>query len=114
MLTIVVGRVSVKLNDSMHGCWCQPGTGMACYAPSGSPPNGGVMRFILDESHQKEVITYHFLSVFAYSFSSSCSRSDCIGFHKLKGERVRQRNRQEKGGFCIGKGEVEMDCDREK
>ena len=38
----------------------------------------------LDESYQKEVITYHFLSVFAHSFSYSCSRSDCTGFHKLK------------------------------
>ena len=37
-----------------------------------------------DESHRKEVITYHFLSVFAYSFSYSCSHSDCTGFHELK------------------------------
>ena len=37
---------------------------MACCAPSGSPPNVGLMRFIIDESHLKEVIMYHFLSVF--------------------------------------------------
>ena len=63
----------------LYGCWCQPGTDMACCAPSGSEPNGGLMRFIIDESHQKAVITYHFLSVFAYSFSYSCSCSDCTG-----------------------------------
>ena len=33
---------------------------------------------------QKEVITYHFLSVFANSFSYSCSRWDGAGFQKLK------------------------------
>ena len=32
----------------LYGCWCQPGTGMACCAPSGSPPNGRLMRLILD------------------------------------------------------------------
>ena len=31
----------------------------------GCPPNGGLMRFILDEI-RKEVITFHFLSVLAY------------------------------------------------
>ena len=55
--TIVVGCVSVKLNNH----WCQPSTGTACCASSGSPPNGGLIRLILDEFHQKEVIMYHFL-----------------------------------------------------
>ena len=56
---------------------------MVCCAPSGSPPNVGLMRFIIDESHLKEVNTYHFLSVFAYSFSYSCPHSDCTGLPKL-------------------------------
>ena len=34
-----------------YACWCQPCTDMACCAP-------------FDESHQEEVITYHFLSVY--------------------------------------------------
>ena len=59
------------------------------------------MRFILDESHREKVITCHFLSVFAYLFSYSCSHSDCTGFHKLKprvGEREGGREgRREKG-----------------
>ena len=49
-------------------------------------------------AHQKEVIMYHFLSVFAYSFSSTCSRSDCTGFHMLKPRVVRGREGGRKGG----------------
>ena len=56
--TIVVGCVSVKLNDHMA-----VGASQALALCSIWEPNGSLMRFILDESHQKEVITYHFLSV---------------------------------------------------
>ena len=93
--TIVVSCPSVKLNDRMastrhwHGLLCP------IWEPTQWWPDEIHLRcthihtcvhklctHILDESHQKEVITYHFLSVFAYSFS--CSHSDCTGFHKLK------------------------------
>ena len=74
MLTppIVVGRVSVKLNNRMA-----VGYGLLCpiWEPTQWRPDEFHLRWIL------EVITYHFLSVFAYSFSYSCSRSDCTGFH---------------------------------
>ena len=53
------GSCQCQTNDRM-AVGASQGTGMVCCAPSGSPPNGGLMRFILDESHQKEVIMYHF------------------------------------------------------
>ena len=56
--TIVVGCVSVKLNDHMA-----VGASQALALCPIWEPNGSLMRFILDESHQKEVITYRFLSV---------------------------------------------------
>ena len=46
-----MGRVSV--NRMAVGA----SQAITCCARSGSTPNGGLMRFILDESHQKEVVT---------------------------------------------------------
>ena len=47
---------------------------MACHTPPGEPTQQFpdkihliLMRFNFDESHQKELIKYHFLSAFAYS-----------------------------------------------
>ena len=74
------GCASVKLNDHMAVGASQALAWLAVPHLGAHP----MMRFILDESHQKEVIMYHFLSAFSNLFSYSCSRSDCTGFHKLK------------------------------
>ena len=50
-----------------HGFWCQQGTGMACHTPPSvltwfpDKIRLVLMRFIFDESHQKELIMHHFL-----------------------------------------------------
>ena len=50
--TSVVGRASAKLNDRMAVGASQVLAWLAV-PHLGCPPNGGLMRFILDESHQK-------------------------------------------------------------
>ena len=49
------------------------------------PPNGGLMRFILDESHQKgsDYVSLPVSSCLLIQHNS-CSCSDCTGFHTLK------------------------------
>ena len=51
----------------------------------GCPPNGGLMRFILDESHQKgsDYVSLPVSSCLLIQHYS-CSCSDCTGFHTLK------------------------------
>ena len=69
-VTVSFGRdVMLTLHYCGESCQSQteqPYGLLACCAPSGNLPNGGLMRFILDESHQNEVITYP-LSVNSFS-----------------------------------------------
>jgi len=73
-----------KLNDHMAVGASQT---LAWFAVHhlGCPPNGGLMRFILEESHQKRS-DYISLPVSSCLLIQhySCSCSDCTGFHTLK------------------------------
>ena len=51
-----MGYATIDLNDFMAVGASQA---LACLA---TPHHGCLMRFILDESHRKELIVYHFLS----------------------------------------------------
>ena len=56
--TPMIGRARATLYMQIE----QPYGLSAWCAPSGSPLDGGLMRFILDEPRQKEMVVHHFLS----------------------------------------------------
>ena len=109
--TSVVGRASAKLNDRMAVGASQVLAWLAV-PHLGCPPNGGLMRFILDESHQKgsDYITSCQSCLLIQHYS--CLRSDCTGFHtskpRVEGGRERREERgmegQKKRGSQLGYG----------
>ena len=58
-----------------YGCWCQPGSGMACCALPGSPTQWRPDE--IQESHQKEVITPLPVSL-AYLFSITAAYAQTV------------------------------------
>ena len=81
--TSVVGCASAKLNDRMAVGASQV-LALLAVPHLGCPPNGGLMRFILDESHQKgsDYITSCQSCLLIQHYSCLCS--DCTGFHTSK------------------------------
>ena len=94
--TSVVGRASAKLNDRMAVGASQVLAWLAV-PHLGCPPNGGLMRFILDESHQKgsDYITSCQSCLLIQHYSCLCS--DCTGFHTSKPRVVGWREGKREG-----------------
>ena len=107
--TSVVGCASAKLNDRMAVGASQV-LALLAVPHLGCPPNGGLMRFILDESHQKgsDYITSCQSCLLIQHYSCLCS--DCTGFHTSKprvGGREVGREGGREGGREVGReGEV--------
>ena len=81
--TSVVRCASAKLNDRMAVGASQV-LALLAVPHLGYPPNGGLMRFILDESHQKgsDYVTSCQSCLVIQHYSCLCS--DCTGFHTSK------------------------------